>query len=69
MEDQQFGHWFRAVQFNSSRKSVVEVKGFEVDTSRRSSQIQLSNNLFNPLQVQSGPLQKPMLLTNEVRKD
>lgn len=39
MEDQQFGHWIRAVQFNSSWKSVVEVKGFEVDTSRRSSQI------------------------------
>ena len=35
MEDQQFGHWIRAVQFNSSWKSVVEVKGFEVDTSKR----------------------------------
>ena len=25
--------------------------------------------MFNPLQVQSGPLQKPVLLTKEVRKD
>ena len=47
----------------------MEVKGFEVDNSKRSSQIQVSNNLFNPLQVQSGPLQKPVLLTKEVGKD
>lgn len=30
-EDQQFGHWLRANQFNPSRKSVVEVAGFGED--------------------------------------
>lgn len=69
IEDQQFGQWIRAIQFNSSQKSVVEVKGFEVDTSRRSSQIQLSNNLFNSVEVQFGPIQKPVIMTKEVRKD
>uniref|UniRef100_A0A7N2L446 DUF4283 domain-containing protein n=1 Tax=Quercus lobata TaxID=97700 RepID=A0A7N2L446_QUELO len=59
----------RAVQFNSSQKSVVEVKGFEVDTSKRSSQFQLTNNLFNSVQVQFGPLQKPVIMTKEARKD
>ena len=28
MEDQNFGSWLRASQFNPSRKTVVEVKGF-----------------------------------------
>lgn len=69
IEDQQFGQWIRAIQFNSSQKSVVEVKGFEVDTSRRSSQIQLSNNLFNSVEVQFGPIQKPVIMTKEARKD
>nr|POF15743.1 hypothetical protein CFP56_35247 [Quercus suber] len=29
MEDQQFGAWLRASQFNLARRSFVEVKGFE----------------------------------------
>nr|POE52414.1 hypothetical protein CFP56_50272 [Quercus suber] len=29
VEDQQFGAWLRAPQFNPSRRSFVEVKGFE----------------------------------------
>ena len=31
LEDQQFGYWLRANQFNPSRKSVVEVAGFGGD--------------------------------------
>ena len=29
VKDQQFGHWIRAAQVNPSRKSVMDVKGFE----------------------------------------
>ena len=29
VEDQQFGHWIRATLVNPSRKSVIDVKGFE----------------------------------------
>ena len=35
MEDQQFGVWLRASQFNPARQSYVEVKGFEKDVKSR----------------------------------
>ena len=30
MSEQQFGPWLRAPQFNPARKSIVEVKGYEI---------------------------------------
>ena len=30
LNEQQFGPWLRASQFNQARKSIVEVKGYEV---------------------------------------
>ncbi|KAK9991715.1 hypothetical protein SO802_026700 [Lithocarpus litseifolius] len=35
VEEQQFGAWFRATQFNPSRRSYVEVKGFEMEEAPR----------------------------------
>nr|POE77277.1 hypothetical protein CFP56_29779 [Quercus suber] len=44
LEDQQFGQWIRAAQFNNSRKSVVEVAGFGEDAFIPSREASLLNN-------------------------
>ena len=34
MEDQQFGSWIRATQFNQMKKTTIEVQGFEENVQR-----------------------------------
>ena len=39
VDEQQFGSWIRAPQFNPARKIVVEVKGFDSERPRSSMEI------------------------------
>ena len=39
VDEQQFGPWIRAPQFNPARKIVVEVKGFDSERPRSSMEI------------------------------
>ena len=39
VDEQQFGSWIRAPQFNLARKIVVEVKGFDSERPRSSMEI------------------------------